>query len=115
MKIIIKKGFRRSGKRGETMVEVVVAFLLLSILLVMFSQGMVSTTKAEVQATKNRNSADKAMKALQEELAAGVNKGSGRTDDAIPVGDGDKVDIVPYIYSENGYTYVVYRIYEEEG
>lgn len=115
MKILFKKGFRRSGKRGETMVEVIVAFLLLSILMVMFSQSIASTTKAEVQATKNRNSADNAMKALQQELAAGVNKGSGSTDDAIPVGDSDKVDIVPYIYSENGYTYVVYRIYEEEG
>lgn len=94
------------------MVEVIVAFTLLAILMLLFSQGIANTTKAESKATNDRKSADNAMKSLQKELAKGENTGTENYGSKITVGDPDTVDIVPYTYSENGYKYVVYRIKE---
>lgn len=110
MKFIVKKGFRRSGKRGETMVEVLVAFVLLSIILVLFSQGIAWATRAESNATNNRKAADSAMEALQHDLASGT-KGSAVEGSRILVKDG--VELVPHVITENGFSYVVYRVKEE--
>ena len=109
MKFIVKKGFRRSGKRGETMVEVLVAFVLLSIILVLFSQGIAWATRAEANASNSREAADSAMESLQHDLANGVT-GVPNVNARILVKDG--VELVPYIYYKNGYTYVVYRAKE---
>lgn len=108
MKYIVKKGFRRSGKRGETMVEVIVAFTLLSIILVLFSQGIAWATKSEARASDNRRAADSAMESLQQDLAQGV-KGNPRDEGRIIV---KEAELIPEIYSENGYMYVVYRVKE---
>lgn len=54
---------------GETIVEVTVAFTLLSIMLVIFSQGIAYATSAEVNASKSRNRADAAMIELQRTIA----------------------------------------------
>ena len=53
------------------MVEVLVAFTLLSIMLVVFSEGIAWASKSEVNATKSRRSADASMRKFQTELAAG--------------------------------------------
>jgi type II secretory pathway pseudopilin PulG len=109
MKYRVKKGFRLSGKRGETMVEVLVAFVLLAIILVLFSQGIAWATRAEANASNSREAADSAMEALQHDIANGV-PGESNPDARILVKDG--VELIPYIYSKNGYKYVVYRAKE---
>ena len=93
---------------GETIVEVLVAFMLLSIILLMFAQGITSASKAEITATRNRNNADQAMIDLKNKLASGspdTSDGSITKDSSISVGDGN---ITPYIYTVNGNKYVVY-------
>jgi len=103
MRLINKTKKILRDNSGETMVEVIVAFTLLTVLLVTYAQGITSAANAEAAATKNRTSADEAMLALQEQLAAGTG-GSGGGDFA--VGDGT---IRCYTYSAGGYTYVVYK------
>lgn len=108
MKFIVKKGFRRSGRRGETMVEVIVAFTLLAIILVLFAQGIAWATKAEANASNTRNAADSAMESLQQDLAQGI-KGIVRDEGRIMV---KEAELIPEVYNEKGYTYVVYRVKE---
>lgn len=69
MKMICKARKILLNNNGESMVEVIVAFTLLSIMLVIFSQGMAWATNSEVQASANRDSADQAMIHLQQTLA----------------------------------------------
>ena len=89
------------------MVEVLVAFTLLSIMLVIFSEGIAWASKTEINATKRRDGADTAMKQLQHDLAA---NDLGATGDPISVGGGT---ITPrtYTYSYDGvvYQYTVYK------
>ena len=54
---------------GETIVEVTVAFTLLAVMLVIFSQGIAYATAAEVNASRSRNHADAAMIELQRAIA----------------------------------------------
>ena len=51
---------------GETLVEVTVAFTLLSIMLLIFAQGLAYASRFEAIAADKRNGADKAMINLQE-------------------------------------------------
>lgn len=60
---------------GETIVEVTVAFTLLSIMLVIFSQGIAYATSAEVNASRSRNRADAAMIELQRTIATDSDSG----------------------------------------
>ncbi len=53
------------GNSGETIVEVMVAFTLLSIMMVIFSQGITWATKSEMNAVKNRTWADSALRDFQ--------------------------------------------------
>ena len=67
---LIKKNYSLiADNTGETMVEVIVAFALLSIMLLLFSQGIAGATRSEYYAIKNRASADVAMRALHEYIA----------------------------------------------
>lgn len=64
---LIKKNYRIiADNAGETMVEVIVAFALLSIMLLLFTQGIAGATRSEYYAQKSRTSADVAMRALNE-------------------------------------------------
>ena len=65
MKIIAKTKAVLREQKAETMVEVVVAFVVLSIVMVMFSQGLKYATTAEVYAVENGKACDKAMINLQ--------------------------------------------------
>lgn len=55
-----------SENRGETIVEVIVAFALLSIMLVLFSQGLAAASRSDMKAMETRGAADKAMLKLQQ-------------------------------------------------
>lgn len=78
MKIIRKNVNLIEDNRGETIVEVVVAFAVLSIMLVMFAQGISYASNTSVRASKTREKSDIAMQELQKDM---VN----RTADMIPV------------------------------
>ena len=71
MKCLIKRGNLLLDNSGETMVEVLVAFTLLSIMLVVFAEGIAWATKSEVNASKSRRSADDSMKRCQTDIATG--------------------------------------------
>lgn len=92
---------------GETIVEVLVAFTLLSIMLVIFSQGITWATQTEQTASNNRKAADEAMLQLQGKIAADrgtpITTGWGFAD--------GRVYYKKYDCTVNGqnYTYIVYE------
>lgn len=81
------------------MVEVIVAFTVLSIMMLLFAQGLAWATNTEARATNTRNDADKAMIDLQDKLA-GVN-----TEPGSPL---PGVQIDRYVFQVDGHNYVVY-------
>ena len=78
MNIIRKTANLIEDNKGETIVEVVVAFAVLSIMLVMFAQGISYATNTSVRASKTREESDKAMLDLQKDMVT-------ETADPIPV------------------------------
>lgn len=113
MKCIRKTGFVLGNNNGETIVEVIVAFALLSIMLVLFANGIAWATRSEVNATKSRIGADKAMKNVQDDIAAGGWVSHINTYPQIKGYLDDRVIRITYTYTIDGqtYTYVVYETY----
>ena len=107
MKKFKKTGMILKDTSGETMVEVLVAFALLSIIMLIFSQGLASATKSEMNAKQNRDSADNTMIKLQQKLASDISDNgidvSEKT--SLTVGDGT---VKTYAYTVYGNTYVVF-------
>ena len=108
MKCLIKTRRLLRDNSGETMVEVLVAFTLLSIMLVIFSQGIAYATRAEVRASKTREGADQAMADLQQKLASGY-RDSGYTQITGIFEGRIKVETYPITVDGNTYTYVYYE------
>ena len=110
MKKFMKTGMILKDTSGETMVEVLVAFALLSIIMLIFSQGLASATKSEMNAKQNRDSADNTMIKLQQKLASDTPYISGNGIDvsektSLTAGDGA---VKTYAYTVDGNTYVVF-------
>lgn len=108
MKIISKFNLRPLGdKRGETIVEVIVAFSLLTIMLLIFSQGLAFASRSDIQAMQTRDKADKAMMDLQ---ATKIDNPENK----LPVAEIDSNIIYRQVYQieyeDSGqiYSYVVY-------
>ena len=98
---------------GETIIEVLVAFILLSIILLVFSQGLASATTAGANAKKNRDSSDSSMIKLQQKLVS-TNPNASETDKNISVNQETSIilgtgSITAYTYTIDGNTYVVYK------
>lgn len=96
-----------NNKKGETIVEVVVAFALLSIMLVIFTQGLAWASNTEMRASDNRKKADDTMISLQDKLAT-EQPGYG----APLTYPNDSSKVLPferYTYSIDGTNYVVYE------
>ena len=91
--------------KGETIIEVVVAFTLLTIMMVLFSQGIKYATMTNMRADDTRSNSDLAMEGLQSEVASDKST-------AMPVNDieGSNVYRKRYVITVDGqdYTYVVY-------
>lgn len=113
MKIISKRDSILKDNNGETIVEVVVAFALLSIMLVVFSQGITFATNANVRADKTRTNADEAMKELQDSTVQDERPSRG------PVKPNDQElekdiylykRVYPVTIDGYTYTYVVYSM-----
>lgn len=96
-----------SDNRGETIVEVIVAFALLSIMLVLFSQGLAAASRSDMKAMETRTAADKAMLTLQQKKLD-----SSDTTYKAQVTEVDNNLIYRQIYhvdeGQDVYTYVVY-------
>lgn len=99
---------------GETMVEVIVAFTLLTIMLVVFSQGLASATTSEVNAKNTRDNADQTMIKLQKHLASDnptsddTTNGIDVTEDPTKIDVGDDGKITKYSYEVDGNVYIVF-------
>ena len=93
--------------KGETILEVVVAFTLLTIMMVLFSQGIKYATMTNLKADETRNDSDRAMEELQKEIASDSSV-------AMPVGniDGNNVNRKRYVVTVEGkeYSYIVYSV-----
>ena len=91
--------------KGETIIEVVVAFTLLTIMMLLFSQGIKYATMTNMRADDTRSDSDLAMEGLQAEVASDKST-------AMPVNDieGNNVYRKRYVITVDGqhYTYVVY-------
>ena len=105
MKMFCKTRKLLLDNSGETMVEVIVAFTFLTIMLVVFSQGLAWATNSEAQASANRNSADQAMIHLQQSLANEASAG----DAARAKNSSAWTGISRCEYVVDGQIYVVYQ------
>jgi len=105
---LINKNMRLTGdNKGETIVEVVVAFAVLSIMMVMFSQGISYATRTGFMASKTRSNSDEAMIKLQDDIISP----SGSKPEKVPIGkNGVTVYRQVYKVEVDGkeYTYIVY-------
>lgn len=94
---------------GETIAEVLVAFILLTIILLIYAQGIALATKSELNADKSRTGADKAMKKVQDDIA----DGTAYDPDHYQVPDYLETRVVHNTYSVTvegkTYTYVCYE------
>ena len=71
MKIIAKTKRELLTNKAESMIEVVVAFLVLSIVMALFAQGMSFSNRAENYAVDRARDSDKAMKSLLDTVISG--------------------------------------------
>lgn len=112
----VNKLFRHhiSDNRGETIVEVIVAFALLSIMLVLFSQGLAAASRSDMKAMETRAAADKAMLKLQQTKVntsiAQPNKAQAAEVDnnliyrqVYPITDEQTGEIYTYVVYSTGY------------
>lgn len=99
---------------GETLVEVLVAFTLLSIIMVTFSQGIAFATRTEARATKNRKNADMAMNRFQTRLAAG-ERDTAYDQIAGVFNDRIKVESMTVNVDGETYTYAFYEMVQVGG
>ncbi|MCR5329208.1 MAG: hypothetical protein K6E12_10215 [Saccharofermentans sp.] len=116
MKILKKSLSILKSRSGETMVEVLVAFTLLSLMLLIFAQGLSYAANAEVRAVSNRKDADQSMIALQKKLSSANPKTS---EDSISVTSRDPInvdsgEIIPYVYTVDGNAYTVFMPVTED-
>ena len=102
MKCIWKTNKGIKDNSGETMVEVLVAFTLLTILLVIFSHGIAMATKSEFNADKSRNGADEAMKNAQDYMA---EDDAGKPYDQVQGYFDDRIKRMSYSCTVDGQTY----------
>ena len=91
------------------MAEVIVAFALLSIMLLVFAQGIANATNSEVKADKSRTNADIAMKMVQDDIAA--RESDSPYNRQVPGYFDDRIKQVTYTYTVDGqtYTYIYYE------
>jgi len=103
MKILKKTNSLLGNNSGESIAEVLIAFILLTIVMVMFAQGLAAATNSQANARASRESADKSMKALQTKLVSTKPTDPG---DGFGVSDGVELSNGTYSYSVKSYKYV---------
>lgn len=79
MKIIAKTRAVLFSNKAETIVEVAIAFVVLSIVMVLFAQGMSYAQRAENYAIGKTNDCDDALKRLQLTVSGKENQATDET------------------------------------
>ncbi len=117
----MKKPFRNTiviSDKGETMIEVVVAFIVLLIVLAVFTTAVNSASSAQLNSIDNRREADSDYLKLRDKLLfektnAGEIPGSRsegiNTIVTVTGTDGDQIDLTAYKYIGGETIYWVYR------
>lgn len=110
MRIIKKSLCILKNNSGESIVEVLVAFTLLSVMMLVFAQGLSFAANSEARAVNSRKDADQSMITLQKKLSSASSTTSDENVNitslnSFQVGDGE---IVPYTYTVNGNSYTVF-------
>lgn len=90
MKLIAKTRAVLISTKAETVVEVTVAFLVMSLVMVLFAQGMRYAQTAENYAIGMTNDCDKAMRKLQDVVSG--KDGTGVTDKDVTDAETLKLD-----------------------
>ncbi|MBR3341241.1 MAG: hypothetical protein IKG30_06450 [Clostridiales bacterium] len=110
MRLIRKDRMLFGDTSGESIVEVLVAFTLLAMMMLVFSQGIAFATTSEVNAKKSRDGADNAMIDLQKKLSSDnptVNDGTVTVEQKATY-DAGTGKVTTYKYTVDGTTYVVF-------
>ena len=103
------KGFfeKKLKNRGETIVEVMVAFIILLIVLALFGTSITATGNAEKYANEKRSAAENAMQLMQKKLHGGesgdVTSGEKKT-----TGVQEKNLIATQYTTSDGFVYWVF-------
>ena len=99
-----------NNNSGETIAEVLVAFILLTIMLVIYAQGIALATNSEMKANKSRTGADKALKQVQDDIAD-RNPYDLTENYQVPVYLDTKIRHKTYVVTVDGntYSYVYYE------
>ncbi len=95
---------------GETIAEVLVAFILLTIMLLIYAQGIAMAANSEMNAQKSRTGSDKARKQFQDDIATD-NTYSLVDQYQVPAYFSSRVKHQEYSYTIDGkeYTYTYYE------
>ncbi len=115
MKILKNSKSILINNSGESIAEVLVAFVLLTIIMVIFAQGLAFATNSQANAKESRDAADASMKALQSKLILSDATVSGdgfvvnKNPDISNTSGINTYSVTPYTYTyTDGTTYVVF-------
>jgi len=107
-----------SGNRGETLVEVMVAFTVLLIILALFAGAINSASAAQMSSIDARRTADNAHFELRgkihsESITPGASAGDSSTGESRSVSltgtDGSNIELKAYKYTGGDSVYWVFR------
>ncbi len=103
------KGFfeKKLKNRGETIVEVMVAFIILLIVLALFGTSITATGKAKKYANEKRSAAENAMQLMQKKLHGGES-GDVTSGEKKPTGVQGKNLIATQYTTSDGFVYWVF-------
>ncbi len=111
MKILSETKEILESNKAETMVEVIVAFLVLSIVMVLFAQGMRYATSAETFAVDNARACDEAMLRLQKTVTGNEDAAVRMSTENVALGNqSDMLKLSNYsvVLTDGGDTNVFY-------
>lgn len=116
MKILAKTRAALFCNKAETMVEVTVAFLVLSIVMVLFSQGMRFANRAENYAIDRSRDSDSALKELLDTAinSDGGASGGSSTDEDLDGKSGMLKLKVYTVHSADGGDNFVYYVFDAD-
>ena len=115
MKILPKTKAILISTKAETMVEVIVAFLVMSIVMVLFAQGLRYATSAQTYAIDNGRACDKAMIELHKTVsgAGGIAEQDTDTIKNIAVDNqSDVLQVSRYTVNMGSGDYFVYWVFD---
>ena len=115
MKIIAKTKEALFANKAESMTEVVVAFMVLTIVMSLFAQGMKFSNTAERYAVDRTRDSDSAMRTLLDTVISNggdAEDGSGTSNESLN-GQADMLKLKMYIVTpEGGGDNFVYYVYD---